>query len=403
MNAKITLRARWVLPMDGPPLDGGYVTMAEGRIASVGRQQVPASSAEDLGDVVLMPGLVNAHTHLEFSQLEQPLGTAGIRLPEWIRLVIADRNRSGRDTAASISGGMRESLEQGVTTVAEIATASPAAYAAEMAPQLIAFQEVIGFSAARRASVLADVEQRLENCRGTVRLGISPHAPYSVHPQLFEELVDLAVEKNLPVAMHLAESQEEVQLLAGNSGPFRELLEEKSMWDNGAIPIGSRALTYLKILARAPRSLIIHGNYLVPEEFRLLAEHREKMAVVYCPRTHHYFGHKPYPLLQMLAAGVRFAIGTDSRASNPDLSLLDELRFVHRHFDEIPVEQVLQMGTIAGAAALGLEKTVGSITAGKEANLTAVACESNAIDPARAVLLSDSRPSRTWLRGKEVY
>ena len=399
MKAKISFRARWVLPMDSPPLDGGVITIAGGRIASVGRQATHSGPVEDLGDVVLMPGLVNAHTHWEFSHLQQPLGTPGMTLPEWIRLVIADRNRSGRDAAAAIALGRQESLRQGVTTVGEIATAPPTAYQTEHAPQLIAFQEVIGFSAARTTSVMADAEQRLENCGASVRPGVSPHAPYTVHSQLFAQLVELAIAKKIPVAMHLAESREELQLLASNDGPLRDLLEERSMWDAEAIVPGSRPLDYLKVLSLARRALVIHGNYLEPDEIRFLAEHRERMTVVYCPRTHAFFGHAPYPLQEMLAAGVRVVLGTDSRASNPDLSLLDEMRYVYRHYSGIRAEDVLAMGMSASASALGLDKEVGTITPGKQANLITVPCNVHS-SPAEDILQSDNFLSGTWLQGK---
>lgn len=399
MNSNYSLRARWVLSMDGPALDGGVVSIANGRITSVGRGgEFPV---QDLGDVVLMPGLINAHMHLEFSQLEQPLGTPGMPLSEWIRLVIADRKRSGRDASAAISQGMQESLRQGVTTLGEIATVAASAYATENVPQLVTFQEVIGFSAARTHSVLADLEERLENSPQNVRLGISPHAPYTVHPQLLEQLVNLAVKKNLPVAMHLAESPAELQLLTDNTGPFRDLLEERSMWDAEAIRKGSRPLDYLQVLARAPRALVIHGNYLETDEVSFLAEQRERMSVVYCSRTHAYFKHDPYPLQEMLAAGVQVVLGTDSRASNPDLSLFEELRFVFENFPSLTADKILSMGTLAAAQALGLADEVGSITVGKLANLTAVVCDANITNPAEAVLQSGGPPKLTSLRGRQ--
>src|SRR5205823_10181172 len=115
-----------------------------------------------------------------------------------------------------------------------------------------------------------------------------------------------------------------------------------------------RPLDYLQTLATAHRALVIHGNYLAADEIQLLAAHRDCMSVVYCPRTHAYFGHEHYPLSQMLAAGVRVAVGTDSRASNPDLRLLAELRYIARHHPAIPRDVILRQGTLAGAEALGI-------------------------------------------------
>ncbi len=125
--------------------------------------------------------------------------------------------------------------------------------------------------------------------------------------------------------MHLAESPEELRLLSHGDGPFRDLLADRSMWDESAIPAGTRPLDYLRMLAAAPKALVVHGNYLSAEELQFLATHAASMSLVYCPRTHGFFEHSPYPLRQALDLGVRVAIGTDSRASNPDLSLLAEL------------------------------------------------------------------------------
>lgn len=401
---KLSLTARWVLPVDGEPLEGAVVTIDEGVIVAVADRTAAAGPVEDLGDVVLLPGLVNAHTHLEFSQLSQPLGMPGMSLPEWIRLVIGDRKRTGRDPNASIVAGLRESLACGVTAIGDIAT-SPYPELPEPRSHLLAFQEVIGFSAARLESVLAELQQRLDNSRNAsandslTTTGISPHAPYTVHPQLIERLVDEASSRELPVAMHLAESPEELELLADGTGPFRELLDERSMWDAAAIPPGTTPLDYLRVLARAPKAIVVHGNYLSATEIEFLARQRARMSVAYCPRTHEFFQHADYPLKKMLAAGVRVALGTDSRASNPDLSLLGEMRCVARRHGLSPTE-IVRMGTLSGAESLGWGSHLGSITLGKWADLIAVPC--GATDPAEAVLQHEGPPTHVWLRGQPI-
>jgi cytosine/adenosine deaminase-related metal-dependent hydrolase len=144
-----TLRARWVVPVDQPPIDGGYVTIAAGRIAAVGSRAPDAGSVEDLGDVALLPGLINAHTHLEFSDLAAPLGRPGMSLPAWIRMVIHERKRSNRDAARAVAAGLAESLAAGVTTIGDIVTAPAATPPGEQTPTTLSFQESIGFSAQR--------------------------------------------------------------------------------------------------------------------------------------------------------------------------------------------------------------------------------------------------------------
>ncbi len=193
-----------------------------------------------------------------------------------------------------------------------------------------------------------------------------------------------------PVAIHLAESREELELLATHAGPFRQLLDDLGVWNPGGIPRGSRPIDYIKLLAVAPRALVIHGNYLDAAEIAYLAGRADRMSVVYCPRTHAYFQHELYPLAAMLAAGVNVALGTDSRASNPDLSLLAEMRHIARHHPQIPTETIIQMGTLNGARALGLADLIGSLNVGKLADLTVVGLpEANDDDPHALLLQSD--------------
>jgi cytosine/adenosine deaminase-related metal-dependent hydrolase len=395
-----TLRARWVLPVDHPPIDGGYVSVAQGRVVAVAVSNPGVGMVEDLGDVALLPGLVNAHTHLEFSDLERPLGTLGMSLPAWIRLVIADRKRGDRDPAASIAAGLREAVAAGVTTIGEIATSPASLYLAmDGGPTTLLLHEAIGFSAGRVDSVYADLVRRLDaSPRGGA---LSPHAPYTVHPRLLERLVKLAKARNATVAMHLAESREELQLLATGDGPFRDLLIERSMWDESAIPQGSRPLHYLRVLAEAPRAVVIHGNYLADDEVEFIARRRDSMSVVYCPRTHAYFQHSSYPLEAMLNAGIRVSLGTDSRASNRDLCLLNEVHQAAATHTTISAEAWLRMATINGAEALGMADSVGTLAPGKWADMIALPFTSDLNDPYAVLLGAADRPSRVWLRGAE--
>jgi cytosine/adenosine deaminase-related metal-dependent hydrolase len=339
---------------------------------------------------------------LEFSAAERPLGNAGLSLPEWIRLVIAERKRGGRDAKAAIRAGLTENLVAGVTTIGDIATAVTDDLAGNDDPLIttVTFQEAIGFSAGRVESVFADVERRLEATPSPK--GVSPHAPYTVHPLLLERLVELAKSRNTPIAMHLAESREELQLLESRDGPFHELLEERSMWDADAIARGTTPLSYLQTLAAAPRSLVIHGNYLGDDEIAFLAANRERMSVVYCPRTQEYFRHEPFPLQPMLEAGVRVALGTDSRASNPDLNLYRELRFAASRHATVAPADVLRMATLSGAEALGLAACTGSLSDGKRADLLALRCPSNTSDVDEAIVGTELLTLGVWVAGRRV-
>jgi cytosine/adenosine deaminase-related metal-dependent hydrolase len=366
----------------------------------------------DLGDVALVPGLVNAHTHLEFSDLRRPLGQPGIGIVDWIRLIIAERACGDKHQADPISLGQQESLGGGVTTLGDIITNPAAIHATAM--DATCFHEVIGFSRARAESSLTALISRLESAAAACPAsdhpmptqGISPHAPYTVSPLLLRPLVTLARRQNMPVAMHLAESREELQFLRDGTGPFQELLDERSMWDPEAVPRGSTPHDYLLTLADAPRALVIHGNYLDDDELDFLATHRDHMSLVYCPRTHAYFDHTPYPLNAALKHGVRVALGTDSRASNPDLSLLAEMGHVARVHHDVYPQDILRMATLAGAEALGRQTEIGSITSGKVANLVAFPLVDGRLgSPAEslaALFAADYAPAGVWLRGQRV-
>jgi aminodeoxyfutalosine deaminase len=405
-----SLRARFVFPVDRPPIENGVVTFDGEKITGVATA-TDASHITDLGNVALMPGLVNAHTHLEFSYLREPLGHPGIGIVEWIRLIIAERARGDKSRLENLAAGWHESVSSGVAEIGDISTGP------ELVPAGVTqFHEVIGFSRARAESSLIALVKKIDDAAGRTNAnnanlergvsnscGISPHAPYTVSPILLRALVTAAHRRNLPMAMHIAESREELQLLRDGTGPFHELLDERSMWDPEAIPHGSTAFDFLTMLANAPRALIIHGNYLDDDELEFLATHRDRMSLVYCPRTHAYFRHSPYPLAKALATGVRVALGTDSRASNPDLSLLSEMRYITQVHPAIDTEDVLRMGTLNGAEALGRDAEVGSITPGKVANLVAVPLpddiNGNAQDALTSILASNEPANAVWLRG----
>jgi cytosine/adenosine deaminase-related metal-dependent hydrolase len=227
--------------------------------------------------------------------------------------------------------------------------------------------------------------------------------PDTVHPELLLALAALSKQFDAPLAMHLAESPDEIELLASGSGLFVDLLRDFGAWQEGPGARWPRILNYLQQMAHAPRALVIHGNYLAHEEIEFLAQQAATMSVVYCPRTHHYFRHAPYPLTRMIESGVRMALGTDSRASNPDLDLLAEMRFVRDHHSQLSAQMVVALGTIDGARALGLANRVGTLSAGKLANLVVVQPSADGpTDPYEAVLAEGAHVTQTWVGGSQI-
>jgi len=402
----IALRARWVFPVNAPPIDGGVVVVRGDRIIAVGSHD-GSTPVRDLGNVAILPGLVNAHTHLEFSDLAAPLGTRGMPLPEWIRLVVNHRRAAAAsgDTSEhasiAIAQGLAESARAGTALVGEISTSDWRRECfTDSGVASVVFHESIAPTTDRVAQTIEAAQHFLaaSPVERDCLPGLSPHAPYTVHPRLLRALVALGQDFQVPLAMHLAESREELELLNNGTGPFRESLERLGAWDPSAEARLPRVLDYLEQLSAAPRALAVHGNYLDDAELRFLAEHSGRMSLVYCPRTHDFFGHEPYRLAERLAAGVHVALGTDSRASNPDLNLLAEMQFVAARHPNVPLSTVLELGTINGAKALGREDDYGTLAVGKLARLTVVGIpDQQASDPHELLLGTPVRVTQTWI------
>lgn len=399
--------ARWIVPVEGEPIAGGCLVVRGETIEAVGPKRLAEGTVVDLGDVVVLPGLVNAHAHLEFSDLERPLGIEGTGFADWIRTVIDHRRRPDFRPWLAIRRGLDEALRGGTTTLGEIAAVEPHRWfsPAEGRPtvDVTAFQELIGLGEARAAQQAVELEVWASRPHSAfVRRGISPHAPYTVRPGLLSAAVAASAARRLPLAMHLAESRDELRLLHSGDGPLVELLRELGAWDDAAVPRGSRPLDYLRALAGSHRALVVHGNYLEDDDVAFLAQHADRMTVVYCPRTHAYFRHEPHPLPKLLAAGVSAALGTDGRSTNPDLDLLSEMRRTTETFPQLPPGRIVRLGTSDGARALGSASEIGSLVAGKRADCIVVRTADATEDPEAAVLAPGSRVDRVMRRGRFV-
>jgi cytosine/adenosine deaminase-related metal-dependent hydrolase len=378
--ARQTIRARWIFPVDRPPLENAIIEIVDGRIAAVTDSREPATT--DLQNAAVIPGLVNAHTHLELSDVAQPLQPPA-PFTSWLRSVMAHRRARPADADASsrvVRNGAREALLTGTTLLGDIVSADWTEVADLYdGPRRVNFLELLGLSSDRIPTQVTLARAHLE--RGAITPagaqlethipGLSPHAPYSVHPDLFNQLVRLAQEFKAPLAVHLAETRAELELLDLGTGEFVDFLRGLGVWLPTDFPGGMRIPDYLRSLATLAHPLVIHGNYLSVFEIDFLAR-CETISVVYCPRTHAFFGHTPHPWRQLLARGVNVALGTDSRASNPDLSLWNELLYLCRQYPDVAPETLLEMGTIRGARALGLADELGSLTPGKSADLAIV-------------------------------
>jgi cytosine/adenosine deaminase-related metal-dependent hydrolase len=387
-----TLTARWVFPASGPPLADGVLTIAGERIVSVespGRRTADV----DLGDVAILPGFVNAHTHLDLSGLRGQCPPSA-DFTGWLRQVIAHRRgTTAEQIQADVRAGLAESLRHGTTLLGDVSGDGGSWDVLAGAPvRAIVFREMLGLPKARASGAWERLDRWLaaRSATPTCRPGVSPHASYSVRASLFFAASTCGV----PVAAHLAETAAEQELLVLRRGSFVPFLRDLDVWEPDGLALDTQHV--LNLLNGLSPTLLVHCNYLSPT-----ADIPANCSIVYCPRTHTAFGHGPHPFPHFLQRGIRIALGTDSLASNPDLSILAEMRHVHRHYPEVSGDVLLHMGTLAGAEALGWAEETGSLEAGKSADLAVVPLAPGAdCDPYPRLFDSDLPVERVLCRGR---
>jgi aminodeoxyfutalosine deaminase len=385
-----TLTARWVFPVDRAPLERGIVVIAGDKIVAV-EPHGRLTPDLDLGDAGVLPGLVNAHTHLDLSGM-RGLAPPTPHFTDWLKQVIAYRRlRTPEQVQDDIRTGLAECLRFGTTLLGDISGDGGSWDALTDAPlRAVVFREVLGLSKDRAEGAWERLDRWLASRTGTptCRPGASPHAPYSVRSSLFFA----AATRGVPVAVHLAETAAEQELLLLRRGPFVPFLRDLGVWDSeGLAPDADHVLRLLNGLSP---TLIVHGNFLSPA-----AAMPANASIVYCPRTHAAFSHPPHPFRDFLARGVRVAVGTDSLASNPDLDVLAEIRFLHRLYPDVAGAVLLRMATLSGAEALGWADETGSLAPGKSADLVVVPLPDRDDEPHRLLLGSDLPVRRVLFRG----
>ncbi len=417
----LRIQARSIIVSPERILQPGQVVIEHGRLVEV-TDSITQPATVDLGDAILLPGLVNCHTHLEFSQFTEPIA-AGANFPEWIGRVVRHRRQQtshldetqlAAALAAAVTAGVQECFRSGTCLIADIvtppwsATAVPSISnfhptdpapqsptALEMRyrytlppcvweqhlepvsyPRIIACPEIIGLDPARfdhnwrwaqaiAASELTGVSPVL------CGLGISPHAPYSLWAKGARALSNVAWPASQVMAMHIAESLDERHWASSGTGAFRTAFEQLG------VPLADDRLQIeeaIGLLQAAQRSLLIHGNFLNDRELDQLAE-SPQVSIVACPRTHTHFGHPPYPLDAMQRRGINVVIGTDSRASNPDLNLWREMKAARHKHPHLSAAAALGAITSKAAQALGWDHELGTLEAGKLAYINVLRTE----------------------------
>ena len=411
-SSPLLLRARVVLPVSRPPIRDGAVLIAGQRIAAVGRWRDLSSRSRketlDLGDQILMPGLVNAHCHLDYTDMAGQFPPPKV-FSDWLKGITEAKAGWGySDYAESWLHGARMLLRTGTTTVADV----------EAVPQLLprvwegtplrvfSFLELIGIKGAQQPrAVVQEAVKRIATLKhGRGGAGLSPHAPYSTVPELLRLSAQTARGRNWRLTTHLAESALEFEMFKQGRGPMFDWLQ-RSGRDMSDCGLGS-PVNHLERCGLLSDSLLAaHVNYLAQGDAALLG--RRKVHVVHCPRCHFYFHHDKFPLGRLTRAGVNVCLGTDSLASvykarrqKVELNLFEEMRALATKEPSLSARKIVQMATLNGARALGLGGRVGELAEGCFADLIALPFAGKAADIYDGVLHHAGDVAASMIDGK---
>lgn len=370
------IAAEWVFPISTSPLRRHTIEFENGRIGQIRPMR---DSDEFFPNTVLMPGLVNAHTHLAYTGMRNRFDH--LDFFPWIRALTEFKKLlTEEEIVASTQLGINECLRAGITTVADMCDMEPALRTLAQSPlRGIFYWEVFGVErdmADRAWSDLQNTYPRLKDTyqTGRLQIGISPHSCYTVRPELYAQIAEWAIRDGIPISFHLSESTAEEQFIAERKGPIAEFLRSRIPdWKIDA----TSAIAHLEktgIFSAHP--LLAHLVQAAPTDLQRL--HRHDVGIAHCPKSNSKFGHGIAPLKDFIDMGFQVGIGTDSAASNNRLDLFEESRFALLQqrsrlqsavFSE---SDVLQWMTLDGAKALKLDQRIGSLDPGKEADFILV-------------------------------
>jgi aminodeoxyfutalosine deaminase len=380
----IRYHAAWVVPIEGEPIRDGWVSVDRGRIVALGRRAAnDATPGIELGDVAVMPALVNAHTHLELSYMRDQIAPAS-QFTAWARQIIHARRMKPTDPMAmkapidgAIDAAIDECLRCGTAVVGDIGNTFAAFDRIAASPLAgVFFWELIGFNLpdADFDAIVEHAVADLNELRTSdkIRASLAAHAPYSVAP-LFFRAIKKAVNKLpfVPCSVHLAENVEEVELLTTGAGPWKTLMKDIGSWNHAWTAPGVGPVQYLDQMGFLDnRLLAVHGVQMSLADLETLRT--RGVTLVTCPRSNGHTGAGVPPIADFYDSGVRVAIGTDSLASSPDLNVFAEVATLHALAPSVPAASLLESATIQGARALGFDADYGTIEPGKLARLLAV-------------------------------
>jgi cytosine/adenosine deaminase-related metal-dependent hydrolase len=394
--------AKHLLPVASPPIQSGAVVVHEGRIVAVGRRKDvvrahAGAEVRDLGEAVILPGLVNAHTHLELSALHEATPSTSAFMP-WLRDLVTRRAQMPEDAIVSAATAAVETMvARGTVAIGDVGNGTLAGPVAARSPlHAILFHELYGFRASDAETILDQAAARLDAiesepavaaAKGRVAAVLTPHAAHTTSASLLKALGGRATASGEALSIHVAESDEEVQLLRDGTGPFKEFLIERGMWDPAWKAPGHTPVEYLDRLGvLTARTLAVHCVHLDHQDLTRLQA--RGLTVVTCPRSNQRLGVGKAPVGKLLASGITVALGTDSLASSPDVDVFNEMAALRQEHPGLAPAAALRIATLNGARALGFAKILGTIEAGKLAALAVVGLSEPNDDPLEAVTWS---------------
>jgi aminodeoxyfutalosine deaminase len=394
----VILRARTVLPISQPPIENGALSISANRIRAIGSWpdfRFPANeSIFDLGEVVLLPGLVNAHCHLDYTDM------AGLLPPpktftDWIPLITAAKSMWGySEYAQSWLHGAHMLLKTGTTTVADI-EAMP-----DLLPEMwdatplrvFSFLEMTGIRAKRDPEkILREAADKIDSlAHARCSASLSPHAPYSTLPELLRLSAEIARKRSWRITTHVAESEQEFEMFNDARDKMFDWLKRNER-DNSDCGLGSPVQHLARNKMLGKNLIAVHVNLLARGDAALLGKNR--VHVVHCPRSHAYFRHPPFLRERLANAGVNISLGTDSLSTvrktgkqKLELNLFEEMRLFAANNRTISPTEILRMATVNGARALGLAGQAGELSEKAFADLIAIPFDGKIADAHEAVL-----------------
>ncbi len=413
-SAPMILRARTLLPVSQPPIENGAVAISGNRLQAVGRwrdlQPSAGETVHDLGDVILLPGLINAHCHLDYTDMAGTLPPPKT-FTDWIPLIMAAKSSWGySEYVRSWMNGAQMLVRTGTTTVADIESVPdllPEVWDATPL-RVFSFLEMTGIRVRRTPEeILHEVVERMDALSHPhSSVALSPHAPYSTLPGLLRLSAETARARGWRLCTHVAESEQEFEMFTHARGAMHAWLQ-RNLRDMSDCGLGSPVRHLARNGMLGENLLAVHVNVLADGDAALLGKHQ--VHVVHCPRSHAYFRHPPFQREQFANAGVNLCLGTDSLATvrsvgkeKLELNLFEEMRALADREPELSPMEILRLATVNGARALGLHGQIGELAEGSLADLIALPARAKVRDAGDAVLAHTGAVGSVMIDGQWI-